>query len=137
MIDMRYDREVDALYITLRAKRRVARTVNVTPSVNADVDRKGLVVGFEVLDASAHVDRVALEGIAAPENWVTLRQAEKESGLKASTLRQLVNRGRLRGEKRGRDWFVDGTKLLNYLASRDARGRPASNPKARRKRTAA
>jgi len=137
MVDIRYDPEVDALYIALRSKRRAARTVQVTPWVNADVDGKGLVIGFEVLDASAHVDHASLGAIAAPENWLTLRQAEKESGLKASTLRQLVNRRRLRAQKHGRDWFVDGAALLNYLASRDARGRPATSRKARKRRTAA
>ena len=44
----------------------------------------------------------------------------------------LLNKGRLAGEKRGRDWFVDATALMNYLESREPRGRPARNPKARR-----
>lgn len=137
MIDIRYDPEADAIYIALRARRRVARTVAATPSANVDVDRKGLVVGIEILNASRHVDADSLGAIAAPEHWLTLRQAARVSGLKASTLRQLVNRGRLRAQKRGRDWFVDGATLLNYLETRDSRGRPATNPRARRRRPAA
>lgn len=58
---------------------------------------------------------------------LTLGEAAAESGLAASTLRVQLNAGRLKGEKRGRDWFVDSTSLLNYLKSRSSRGRPPAS----------
>lgn len=132
MITIEYDREVDALAIELRPKAMSARTVAVTNTVNVDFDAAGRLILVELLDASFHVDRRALETLPAPTQSYTLGEAERESGLRASTLRVQLNRGRIKGFKRGRDWFVDATSLLNYLESRDARGRPPARRKARR-----
>jgi hypothetical protein len=44
----------------------------------------------------------------------------------------LLNSGRLKGAKRGRDWIVTVAELDTYLASRAPAGRPAFKYKARR-----
>lgn len=133
MIRTRYDREADALAVEFRENARSARTVRVTDTINVDLDSRGRIVTLEVIDASTHIPRKALDELPSPvEEW-SLARAAKESGLSHGTLRVLVNRGRLAGRKHGRDWFVDVTSLFNYLESREARGRPATNPKARRK----
>ena len=65
---------------------------------------------------------------------MTLSEASENSGLTAATLRVLLNRRRLHGRKRGRDWFVAPAALAAYLDSRDVRGRQALDPKGRRRR---
>lgn len=136
MIELRYDREADALAVEFRQGARSARTVRVSDTVNVDFDAKGRLITVEVITASHHIERKSLDALPSPIEWLTLTEAEKESGLRATTLRVLLNRGRLAGEKRGRDWFVEGTALWNYLESRESRGRPATSPKARRRRAA-
>lgn len=132
MIEIQYDPEANALAVSFRQGARSARMVKVSDTVNVDFDSKGRLVTLEVLDASSHLDAKTLASLPA-SRWLTLTQAESESGLRASTLRVLVNRGRLLGEKRGRDWFVDAKDLFNYMESREARGRHATNPRARRR----
>lgn len=136
MIEIKYDREADALAIQLRSGARSARTVRVTDTVRIDFDAKGRLVLVEVLTASHHVERKSLDALPSAVEWLTLAEAEQESGLRATTLRVLLNRGRLIGERRGRDWFVNGTALWNYLESREPRGRAATNPRARLRRVA-
>ena len=120
---MMYDASVDALAIELRPEAKSARTVRVTPDVRLDFDAKGRLVTVEVLGASGHVPRSALEAMPDPTDYLTLAGAARESGLSANTLRSQINKGRIEAVKRGRDWLVDATALLNYLESRDARGR--------------
>ena len=118
-----YDASVDALAIELRPEAKSARTVRVTPDVRLDFDAKGRLVTVEVLGASGHVPSSALEAMPDPTDYLTLAGAARESGLSANTLRSQINKGRIEAVKRGRDWLVDATALLNYLESRDALGR--------------
>jgi uncharacterized protein YuzE len=136
VIKLSYDTEADALALQLRQGGRSARMVRASDTVNVDFDDKGRLLTVEVLLASLHVSRAALEALPPTTDWLTLPQAERESGLRRSTLRVLLNRGRLEGERRGRDWFVSGSALSNYLESREARGRRPSNAKARRRTSA-
>ncbi len=46
-----YDREADAVYICLQEK-EVAETIELSDSVNIDLDEKGKLIGVEVLDAT-------------------------------------------------------------------------------------
>jgi uncharacterized protein YuzE len=132
MVRFRYDPTVDALAVELSAGKS-AKTVRVTPTVALDFDKKGRLLGVEVLDASFHVDRAALAQLPGAAEQYTLLEAERESGIKASTLRVQLNAGRIKGVKRGRDWYVDATDLLNYMESRSPRGRPAENNSRARK----
>lgn len=54
-----YDREADALYISLQDK-EVFRTVEISEGINIDIDEQGKLIGLEVLDA---VDRYSLSDI--------------------------------------------------------------------------
>lgn len=130
-VRVRYDVTVDALAIELTAGARIARTIQVMPGVNVDVDARGHIVSIEVLDASMHASRSDLAALPSARDYLTLAEAAAESGLAPATLRAQVNRGRLAAIKRGRDWLVDATALLNYMESRDARGR--RGPAAKRK----
>src|SRR4051812_14156709 len=126
MIDSKYDRTVDAFAVTFRPGRS-AKTVRVSETVRVDLDAKGRIVALELLDASWHLPKDAL----AVE--YTLDEAERVSGIRSSTLRVQLNKGRLKGRKRGREWVVDAEDLANYLASRGPQGRPSESPRGRRK----
>ncbi len=132
MIEMLYDPEANALAVSFRQGGRSVRTVAVSETVNVDFDSKGRLVGLEVLEVRSHMDTKTLTALPA-SRWLTLAEAERESGLRASTLRVLINRDRLTGQKRGRDWLVAATALYKYMDSREARGRQATNPRARRR----
>jgi uncharacterized protein YuzE len=128
----KYDRSVDALAITLRPGATSHRTVRVTELVRVDLDAEGRAIGVELLDASWHMRPEDLAHLPSASVEFTLSEAAAESGLSTETLRGQINKGRIKARKRGRDWIVDATSLTNYLESREARGRPAKNPKARR-----
>jgi len=51
-----YDKMADALYIYLR-KGKVAKTKKVTSRLLIDVDRKGNVLGIEMLDVSHQIPK--------------------------------------------------------------------------------
>lgn len=129
-----YDASVDAFSLRLSPGAPVARTIDWGPGVHIDVDVEGRLLGIEVLEASAQFDADSLASLRPPSHKLTLAQAAKESGLAAGTLKVLLNNGRLKGEKRGRDWAVEKAELLTYLESRAPAGRPAVKYKARRKR---
>jgi uncharacterized protein YuzE len=95
-------------------------------------DEGNRVVSIQVLDASKHFDNETLALLRSPATPLSLAEAAKESGLAAATLRVLLNSGRLKGSKRGRDWIVTVAELDTYLASRAPAGRPAFRYKARR-----
>ncbi|HXC25266.1 MAG TPA: DUF2283 domain-containing protein [Gemmatimonadaceae bacterium] len=126
-----YDPAVDALAVELNPNGRSVRTVQLAPGVNVDFDTAGRVLTLEVLDASHHVSRKALEVLPTGAESLTLAEAARESGLSANTLRSLIRNNRLPASKRGRDWYVDATDLFNYLESRDSRGRPPVKTRAR------
>jgi uncharacterized protein YuzE len=134
MIKLTYDAKVDAFMLLLYPHARSARTIEWAPDVFADLDTDGKVIGIEVLNASTHFDPKALEKLGSPEVRLSLAEASKESGLSTETLRSQLNKGRLPGEKRGRDWSVTRADLVSYLESRAPAGRPAFKYKARRKR---
>ena len=49
-----YDKITDAMYIYFN-KTKVSKTVKITDSVLADLDKNGKILGIEILDASSHV----------------------------------------------------------------------------------
>ncbi len=131
-----YDPEADALTIHLAKGRGRVGTKELDADHNADYDSRGRLVALEVLNASRHYKRAALERLPNPVEWLTLAEAAAESGLQADTLRSLINKGRLPAVKRGRDWLVAMHVLWNYLEGREPRGRPGGAPrKPRRSQT--
>lgn len=129
-----YDIHADALAIQLTEDHGHLRTVQVAPGVHLDFDKQGRLVALELLDASHHMPRQTLEQLPSPKRYLTLIEAAKESRLSAETLRSQIHKGRISAVKRGRDWLVDETALINYLESRDARGRPSAKQARARKR---
>jgi len=68
---IRYDPQVDALYISFKKDRSHVTTVRINEDVAIDLGPGEEVVGIEVLDASEHVDldrkaaKVVLENLQA------------------------------------------------------------------------
>jgi uncharacterized protein YuzE len=134
-VRMTYDPEADAMGVRFRASQSI-RTKQLAPDHFADFDRRGRLVGLEVLHASRQYPRADLERLASPVELLTLPEAAKESGLSPTTLRGQIRAGRLPGVKRGRDWLVAGHELWNYLESRSPRGRPGARGKPTHRRRA-
>jgi len=128
-----YDAAADVLGAWLAPDDGTAVTRELAPGVHADVDAAGRLVSVEVLDASRHYPRAALEGLAGPDTYLTLAEAAaaSEGEVTAATLRVQLARGRLPGIKRGRDWLVTPAALWTYLDSRAPSGRRARPPRAR------
>jgi uncharacterized protein YuzE len=125
-----YDPQADALMFILverrtKAAQRHLVTREIAPAMYLDLDARGNPVSIEILDASARIPRKQLNSLPSPARILSLAQAAKESRLSPDTLRSQINNGRLNATKRGRDWTVSATDLLNYLESRDTRGRPS------------
>lgn len=60
---------------------------------------------------------------------MTLREAARQLGITADTLRAQIRRDRLRANKLGRDWLVEGAEVRRYR--RDSLGRPGRRTKRR------
>lgn len=129
-----YDPQADALSIDLVVDGVRARTVKVEAGILAHLDAQNRLIELEIIGASAFYSVDELKGFESPAEYLTLARAAKESGLSHNTLRLLVNQGKLRATKRGRDWVVTTADLWNYLDNRDARGARPQSRKARRAR---
>ncbi len=57
-----YDKIADAMYMTLR-KGKVAKSVELEDRLIADVDKKGNVLGVEILDAGNTVQKYVKKGV--------------------------------------------------------------------------
>lgn len=57
-------------------------------------------------------EREAVAG--QPPVWITTAEATELTGLRADKLRQAAQRGEIRGEKRGRLWFLDQAEVLTW-----------------------
>jgi len=67
-----YDSEIDALYIRMQEK-SVDRTLEIEEGLNLDLDKKGKLIGLEVLDATeryslADVFNVSTENLVLEKN---------------------------------------------------------------------
>jgi uncharacterized protein YuzE len=60
-----YDKITDALYIYFK-KAKVYKTVKAEEGVLFDVDRKGNVIGVEILDMSAQTSQKHIKGLKIP-----------------------------------------------------------------------
>lgn len=64
-MQIEYDREVDALYIYLKEKKYTEVTKELGEGVIIDLDKKGEVIGLEVLDASKKYNRKNISKFSA------------------------------------------------------------------------
>ena len=52
-----YDKEADAMYLYFQSSKKVARTVELSDLLIADLDKQGKVIGVEVLCASRQIGK--------------------------------------------------------------------------------
>jgi excisionase family DNA binding protein len=119
---MTFDRGADAVYISC-SSRRISHTHRVTPDVSVDVDKGGLVVGIEILNATEHLG-ANVNNLPSAREELSLTEAGKRSGLSPTTLRVQIRNKRLKAVKRGRDWIVTAADLENYLEAVESGRRP-------------
>ena len=50
-----------------------------------------------------------------PMEWITTTEAAELTGYSSVTLRLFAREGRIKGCKRGRDWFLDKKSVLAYV----------------------
>ena len=61
-MNINYDKIADAIYMTLR-KGKVAKTVEMEERLVVDVDKKGNILGIELLDAGNQLQKNMRNGI--------------------------------------------------------------------------
>ncbi len=66
-----YDKEIDALSMTLR-KGRVAKTVEVSPEILVDFDEAGNPLYLEILDASRKIGRKEMNQVTVGTTHIPL-----------------------------------------------------------------
>jgi excisionase family DNA binding protein len=47
--------------------------------------------------------------------WITTPEAARLSGYHVNYLRQIIRQGKIKAEKKGRDWWVNQDSLMEYL----------------------
>ena len=62
-------------------------------------------------------------------NWLTIPQAEKESGYHPNYIRKLARRGAITGHKVGPTWLIDPDSLADYTKQMQSNGDPRSGPR--------
>ena len=60
--------------------------------------------------------------------WITTTEAAELTGYAAAYFRQLIKRGRLQAQKRGRDWFLNKMEVLAYAEEMQRLGPRKYNP---------
>ena len=61
---IQYDKIADAMYVYLGIKKKVARTIEINDRLIVDLDKKGNVIGIEMLNISARNDMANLKKIS-------------------------------------------------------------------------
>ena len=115
-IRARYDRTVDAAYVSIGRRRRIETTRRVSHDVAVDFDKNGYVVGIEFLNAREHFGPDVHKLPSAVEELSLAEAAARcEPPRSPTTLRVQIRNGRLKATKRGRDWVVTSADLESYL----------------------
>jgi uncharacterized protein YuzE len=120
-VKIEYDKDVDALSISVTERPRSARTEEISEGINLDFNKRGELVAIEILNASRFAAPQRLSNLPATSDELTLSEAARESGLNQSELRRLALNGRLNARKDGRRWKAELADLYNYLEARESR----------------
>jgi excisionase family DNA binding protein len=63
-----------------------------------------------------------------PTQWITTSEATALTGYAAAYFRQLIAHGRLHAQKRGRDWFLRKSEVLEYADEMERLGTAKYDP---------
>lgn len=116
-----YDPSADALYVALKPRAKIAKTIESAPGVNVDVDPKGDPVGIEVLYVVRRFGRnvlttlaIDLSGLAwspVQDRLVATQEASKLLGVSRQYVARLARQGRLPATRAGRGWLIHESGL--------------------------
>ena len=121
MMKTTYDEHADILMIELvedLAVRRASGHKLPFGDTYLDLDQHGAILGIEIMDAGKKYPREALQQHPKPPEQLSLAEAARLAGLQPQALRKACERGRLVGQKIGRDWIITVAALNDYLNSR-------------------
>jgi len=63
-----------------------------------------------------------------PTEWITTTEAAELTEYTADYFRKAIKRGLLRGQKRGRDWFLSKDEVLTYAQEMKRLGASKHSP---------
>jgi hypothetical protein len=63
-----------------------------------------------------------------PTTWITTNEASDLTGYSPVMLRQFARESKIKGCKRGRDWFLDKADMLAYTERMDELGAAKHDP---------
>lgn len=117
-----YDDEVDILMVYL-SDAAITRSERLGNGPVIDYAEDGSIVSMEFLDASKHYPMDELKKHPAIYGEpIPLADAAVTAGCTAKALQLAINRGRLKGQKIGRNWTTTDAALAEYLESRKHEG---------------
>lgn len=120
---IKYDAEVDILTIQLPGLKGHQGAKELAPGVIVHSDEDGTPVRIKVMQASKRYDTAQLAKHPADyREPLTLVDAARIANSTRGALAKAIERGRLKGEKKGGAWFTTIEKLTEYLNSRAHEG---------------
>ncbi len=63
-----------------------------------------------------------------PTEWITTQEAAELTGYNLEYVRQMIRRGMIVAEKKGRDWWVDKASIETYADAMKRLGPAKHNP---------
>jgi excisionase family DNA binding protein len=66
---------------------------------------------------------------SSPTEWITTAEAAEITEYNLEYIRQMIRRGVIRAEKKGRDWWVDKDSIIEHQAEMKRLGTAKHNPK--------
>ena len=114
-----YDPEVDILTVELGDMARLAKTDRLPNGVIVDYAEDGTILSLEIMSASKKYPLDKLQ--VHPANYeepISLAEAAKIADCTPDTIKKAILRGRMHGQKIGRNWTTTIAALTEYLNSR-------------------
>jgi excisionase family DNA binding protein len=116
-----YDAAADALYLALKPRKRIARTIESAPGVHVDIDSKGDPVGVEVLYVvrrfgrevltTLGIDLSGLRWSPVQDRLLATVEASRLLGVSRQYVARLARQGRLPATRAGRGWLIHQSGL--------------------------
>lgn len=121
---IQYDEEVDVLTIDLVDDlSQSPGATELAPGLYVDFSEDGRLLSVEILNASTKYPQQVLKAHPASyDDPISLMDASCAAGCTPKALQRAIQRGRLKGQKIGRNWTTTISSLYEYLDSRKHEG---------------
>jgi excisionase family DNA binding protein len=64
-----------------------------------------------------------------PTEWITTAEAAELTEYNPEYIRQMIRRGVIKAEKKGRDWWIDKNSIVEYVEKMKQLGTAKHSPK--------